>query len=243
MPCRQLPTRHTSSWWPRPQASSWTPVTQPDHPSRRLQRGHTGRLLREARLKVWHNTRELHQARLVGPDRYAVRLAELGYSISIGPRYVPPPPPPPPPSVVHADSAQGAVLARLNERGRHGRPQLGSPLELQLGDGRFTAAAGVGRILLLWRRLGASSACRVSRPRQLRHEHRRGLGVCLRRGPDQPQGARRHPGEGQQPAQSRTHDLRRPLDRLRQRSGCLHAVVRVRPLVRHARQLRRTWRS
>jgi len=78
MPCRQLPTRHTSSWWPRPQASSWTPVTQPDHPSRRLQRGHTaGRLLREARLKVWHNTRELHQARLVGPDRYAVRLAEL----------------------------------------------------------------------------------------------------------------------------------------------------------------------
>jgi len=47
-------------------------------PFRRLQRGHTaGRLLREARLKVWHNTRELHQARLVGPDRYAVRLAEL----------------------------------------------------------------------------------------------------------------------------------------------------------------------
>lgn len=78
MPCRQLSTRHTSSWWPRPQASSWTPVTQPDHPSRRLQRGHTaGRLLRAARLKVWHNTRELHQARLVGPDRYAVRRAEL----------------------------------------------------------------------------------------------------------------------------------------------------------------------
>jgi len=147
---------------------------------------------------------------------------------------------PPAAVVVHADRAQGAVLARLNERGRHGRPQLGSPLELQLGDGRFTAAAGVGRILLLCRRLGASSACRVSRRRQLRHEHRGGLGVGFRRGPDQPQGARRHPGEGQQPAQSRTPDLRRPLDRLRQRKRRLHAVVRVRPLVRHATQLRRT---
>lgn len=49
-----------------------------------------------------------------------------------------------------------------------------------------------------------SSSC--SAPLALRHEHRGGLGVCLRRGPDQPQGARRHPGERQQPAQSRTPD-------------------------------------
>jgi hypothetical protein len=35
------------------------------------------RFLREARQKVWHNTRELHEARLVGPEVYASRLAEL----------------------------------------------------------------------------------------------------------------------------------------------------------------------
>jgi hypothetical protein len=35
------------------------------------------RLLREARQKVWHNTRELQAARLVGPAAYAVRLGEL----------------------------------------------------------------------------------------------------------------------------------------------------------------------
>jgi hypothetical protein len=35
------------------------------------------RFLREARQKVWHNTRELHEARLAGPEMYAVRLAEL----------------------------------------------------------------------------------------------------------------------------------------------------------------------
>jgi hypothetical protein len=35
------------------------------------------RFLREARQKVWHNTGELHQARLTGPDAYASRLAEL----------------------------------------------------------------------------------------------------------------------------------------------------------------------
>jgi hypothetical protein len=35
------------------------------------------RFLREARLKVWHNTLELHNARVAGPDEYAVRLAEL----------------------------------------------------------------------------------------------------------------------------------------------------------------------
>jgi Family of unknown function (DUF5995) len=35
------------------------------------------RFLREARQKVWHNTIELQQARLEGPEQYAVRLAEL----------------------------------------------------------------------------------------------------------------------------------------------------------------------
>lgn len=35
------------------------------------------RFLREARQKVWHNTIELHEARVAGPEQYAVRLAEL----------------------------------------------------------------------------------------------------------------------------------------------------------------------
>jgi hypothetical protein len=35
------------------------------------------RFLREARQKVWHNTLQLHDSRLAGPDEYAVRLAEL----------------------------------------------------------------------------------------------------------------------------------------------------------------------
>jgi hypothetical protein len=35
------------------------------------------RFLREARLKVWHNTMELQRARVTGPDAYAERLAEL----------------------------------------------------------------------------------------------------------------------------------------------------------------------
>ncbi|MDQ1538547.1 MAG: hypothetical protein QOE58_2940 [Actinomycetota bacterium] len=35
------------------------------------------RFLREARQKVWHNTRELHSARVKGPAEYADRLAEL----------------------------------------------------------------------------------------------------------------------------------------------------------------------
>jgi len=35
------------------------------------------RFLREARLKVWHNTCELHAARLEGPQAYRTRLAEL----------------------------------------------------------------------------------------------------------------------------------------------------------------------
>jgi hypothetical protein len=35
------------------------------------------RFLREARQKVWHNTAELQQARLSGPEMYAERLGEL----------------------------------------------------------------------------------------------------------------------------------------------------------------------
>jgi hypothetical protein len=35
------------------------------------------RFLREARQKVWHNTRELHKSRVAGEDDYRVRLAEL----------------------------------------------------------------------------------------------------------------------------------------------------------------------
>ena len=35
------------------------------------------RFLRESRQKVWHNTLELHQARMAGSDTYQVRLAEL----------------------------------------------------------------------------------------------------------------------------------------------------------------------
>jgi hypothetical protein len=35
------------------------------------------RFLREARQKVWHNTAELHEALLAGPEVYATRLAEL----------------------------------------------------------------------------------------------------------------------------------------------------------------------
>lgn len=35
------------------------------------------RFLREAREKVWTNTEVLHAARLAGPERYRIRLAEL----------------------------------------------------------------------------------------------------------------------------------------------------------------------
>jgi Family of unknown function (DUF5995) len=42
-----------------------------------LNRLGTKRFLREARQKVWHNTFELHAARVAGPDAYATRLAEL----------------------------------------------------------------------------------------------------------------------------------------------------------------------
>jgi hypothetical protein len=42
-----------------------------------LNRAGSKRFLREARQKVWHNTRELNAARLGGPEAYATRLAEL----------------------------------------------------------------------------------------------------------------------------------------------------------------------
>ena len=42
-----------------------------------LNRVSSRRFLREARQKVWHNTLELQQARLAGPDQLAVREAEL----------------------------------------------------------------------------------------------------------------------------------------------------------------------
>ncbi len=42
-----------------------------------LNRVSSKRFLREARQKVWHNTRELQAARLIGPEAYAVRLGEL----------------------------------------------------------------------------------------------------------------------------------------------------------------------
>jgi hypothetical protein len=42
-----------------------------------LNRLSSKRFLREARQKVWHNTLELQQARVVGLEAYAARLAEL----------------------------------------------------------------------------------------------------------------------------------------------------------------------
>jgi len=42
-----------------------------------LNRLSSRRFLRESREKVWHNTAELQQARVQGPEAYAVRLAEL----------------------------------------------------------------------------------------------------------------------------------------------------------------------
>jgi hypothetical protein len=48
-----------------------------DRALRPLNQGASKRFLRESRRKVWHNTIELHQARLISPEAYAVRLAEL----------------------------------------------------------------------------------------------------------------------------------------------------------------------
>lgn len=42
-----------------------------------LNRASSRHFLPEARRKVWHNTVELHQARVAGPDAYRSRLAEL----------------------------------------------------------------------------------------------------------------------------------------------------------------------
>ncbi|GAB7006134.1 DUF5995 family protein [Nocardioides sp. AN3] len=42
-----------------------------------LNRVASKRFLREARLKVWHNTEELQRARVLGSEAYAARLAEL----------------------------------------------------------------------------------------------------------------------------------------------------------------------
>ena len=52
-------------------AACWTGCCSPST------RGPRKRFLREARVKVWHNTVELQQARLAGPDVYAERLGEL----------------------------------------------------------------------------------------------------------------------------------------------------------------------
>ena len=52
-------------------------VTTLDRVLRPLNQAGSKRFLREARQKVWHNTRELHDARLAGPEEYAARLAEL----------------------------------------------------------------------------------------------------------------------------------------------------------------------
>lgn len=51
--------------------------TRLDTALRPLNRSASRRFLREAREKVWHNTTELHRARVAGPDAFAVRLAEL----------------------------------------------------------------------------------------------------------------------------------------------------------------------
>lgn len=48
-----------------------------DRALRPLNQRASKRFLREARQKVWHNTAELHRARVVSPDAYETRLAEL----------------------------------------------------------------------------------------------------------------------------------------------------------------------
>ena len=42
-----------------------------------VNRAASRRFLREARAKVWHNTRALQAARLAGPEAYARRLGQL----------------------------------------------------------------------------------------------------------------------------------------------------------------------
>jgi hypothetical protein len=48
-----------------------------DRVLRPLDQAGSKRFLREARQKVWHNTWALHEVRLLGPEAYAARLAEL----------------------------------------------------------------------------------------------------------------------------------------------------------------------
>ena len=48
-----------------------------DRALRPLNQGASKRFLRESRRKVWHNTIELHEARVISPEAYAVRLDEL----------------------------------------------------------------------------------------------------------------------------------------------------------------------
>jgi hypothetical protein len=57
--------------------TSMSAVSLLDRALRPLNQAGSKRFLREARQKVWHNTRALHDARLVGPEAYAARLAEL----------------------------------------------------------------------------------------------------------------------------------------------------------------------
>jgi hypothetical protein len=48
-----------------------------DRALRPLNQRASKKFLREARQKVWHNTVEMHRARVAGPDAYAERLGEL----------------------------------------------------------------------------------------------------------------------------------------------------------------------
>ncbi|GAA0955358.1 hypothetical protein GCM10009554_62890 [Kribbella koreensis] len=48
-----------------------------DRALRPLNQRASKRFLRESRRKVWHNTVELHQARVISAEAYAIRLAEL----------------------------------------------------------------------------------------------------------------------------------------------------------------------
>jgi len=59
------------------QLRSVSHVTVLDRVLRPANEAASKRFLREARQKVWHNTRELQRARLDGPEEFATRLAEL----------------------------------------------------------------------------------------------------------------------------------------------------------------------
>lgn len=59
------------------QLSAHSARTLLDRALRPANRWSAQRFLSEAREKVWHNTVELHEARVAGPEQLAVRLAEL----------------------------------------------------------------------------------------------------------------------------------------------------------------------